>query len=211
MALLTTQVQWEGLIRWGFLITTKQGSQHCSSGFICIYRMCLVRSNSTQSRHTISFFPPSHFSLHNAQLTSDALCNFLSQLNQVKNKSLPCSYRWGAEALTFIKTFVNSLKLVTFNLIIMFNNFTFHFSLWRSLVFIPTAFAVLNTFPPSHIFVQEHVQIHWAKEEKGKKSTYFSLARAQHNSTSRHQLDELNNKSQWQIGRGAFLGQTLTS
>lgn len=37
-----------------------------------------------------------------------------------------------AQTLAFDKTFVNYLKLVTFNLITMFNNFTFHFSRCRS-------------------------------------------------------------------------------
>lgn len=57
MTVLTTQVLWKELIRYGFLITTKRESQLCSSEFIWIHRMCLVRSVILLSlNHVIVFF-----------------------------------------------------------------------------------------------------------------------------------------------------------
>lgn len=94
--LLTAQVQWGGLVCGGFLVTTRRGSQLCSSGFICIYRMCLFRSNSIQSRHTVfSIFQP-NFSVRKKMLESEGFCNFLSRLTEVQNQSVPCSHRWRA-------------------------------------------------------------------------------------------------------------------
>lgn len=125
-ALLTTRVRGRGISLPR--LPQSEGGQLCSSGFTCVYRMCLDRSNSTQSRHTVSF---SHFSLHHARLTSEDLCHFLSQVSISGPKQEPPLWsQLGSRSQIWacIKAVVGSLTFAR----LKFNNFTFHFSRCRS-------------------------------------------------------------------------------